>query len=94
MVKFVQSAIIDNFVHIKIQNKVVGVAIYRPRPATAMDKESGACTMSQFPTQAADMVCRDLYSQSVTQSQGSTQVDKHTNGNITIAKPNQVDVFS
>ncbi|XP_022016116.1 DNA topoisomerase 2-binding protein 1 isoform X1 [Helianthus annuus] len=38
------------------QNKVVSSSQFLPKEATASDRESGMCTMSQYPTQAVRMI--------------------------------------
>lgn len=37
--------------------------MYRPKEVTAQDTEAGLCTVSQFPTQAVQMIARESQSQ-------------------------------
>ncbi|WVY89501.1 hypothetical protein V8G54_035015 [Vigna mungo] len=50
------------------QNGVVAVDQFLPKEVTAQDREAGLCTVSQFPTQAAQMIS-DMPSQLSSQSQ-------------------------
>ncbi|EOY16434.1 Topbp1, putative isoform 1 [Theobroma cacao] len=51
------------------QNKVVSLDPFFPKEVTAQDREAGLCTVSQFPTQAVQMMSVDIPSQFMTQSQ-------------------------
>ncbi|XWS21680.1 hypothetical protein CRYUN_Cryun30bG0075000 [Craigia yunnanensis] len=51
------------------QNKVVSLDPFFPKEITAQDREAGLCTVSQFPTQAVQMVSVDIPSQFMSQSQ-------------------------
>ncbi|XWS25087.1 hypothetical protein CRYUN_Cryun27aG0041000 [Craigia yunnanensis] len=51
------------------QNKVVSLDPFCPKEVTAQDREAGLCTVSQFPTQAVQMMSVDIPSQFVSQSQ-------------------------
>ncbi|XVF36981.1 hypothetical protein REPUB_Repub19eG0105700 [Reevesia pubescens] len=50
------------------QNKVVSLDPFGPKEATAQDREAGLCTVSQFPTQAVQMMTVDIPSQFMSQS--------------------------
>jgi len=50
------------------QNGVVAIDQFLPKEVTAQDREAGFCTVSQFPTQAAQMIS-DMPSQLSSQSQ-------------------------
>lgn len=52
-----------------VQNKVVSLDPFFPKEVTAQDREAGLCTVSQFPTQAVQMMSVDIPSQFMTQSQ-------------------------
>ncbi|RRT59805.1 hypothetical protein B296_00015614 [Ensete ventricosum] len=39
-----------------LENMMVAVDPFRPKPVTAEDREAGICTVSQYPTQAACMI--------------------------------------
>ncbi|XP_022134020.1 DNA topoisomerase 2-binding protein 1 [Momordica charantia] len=45
------------------QSKIVSLDLYRPKEVTAQDTEAGLCTVSQFPTQAVQMIARESQSQ-------------------------------
>ncbi|XVF79355.1 hypothetical protein PTKIN_Ptkin14bG0215200 [Pterospermum kingtungense] len=51
------------------QNKVVSLDPFCPKEVTAQDLEAGLCTVSQFPTQAAQMMSADVPFQFMSQSQ-------------------------
>ncbi|XP_022768095.1 DNA topoisomerase 2-binding protein 1-A isoform X2 [Durio zibethinus] len=51
------------------QNKVVSLDPFCPKEVTAQDQEAGLCTVSQFPTQAVQMMSVDIPSQFMSQSQ-------------------------
>ncbi|XP_072069692.1 uncharacterized protein [Arachis hypogaea] len=53
------------------QNGVVAIDHFLPKEVTAQDREAGICTVSQFPTQAVQMIS-DLTSQFPNQSQNLT----------------------
>ncbi|KAK7275610.1 hypothetical protein RIF29_16729 [Crotalaria pallida] len=52
------------------QNEVLAIDRFLPKEVTAQDQEAGACTVSQFPTQAAQMIS-DMPSQLPSQSLNS-----------------------
>ncbi|KAG4211517.1 hypothetical protein ERO13_A02G110400v2 [Gossypium hirsutum] len=52
------------------QNKVISLDPFCPKEVTAQDQEAGLCTVSQFPTQAAQMMSVDVPSQFTSQPQG------------------------
>ncbi|KAH0768034.1 hypothetical protein KY285_003905 [Solanum tuberosum] len=49
------------------QNKIVSADPFYPKEVTSEDREAGACTVSQFPTQAFGMISGDTASQPQTQ---------------------------
>lgn len=51
------------------QNKIVSADPFYPKEVTSEDREAGACTVSQFPTQAFRMISGDTASQHQTQPQ-------------------------
>ncbi|KAM3358278.1 DNA topoisomerase 2-binding protein 1 isoform X1 [Capsicum galapagoense] len=51
------------------QNKVVSADPFYPKEVTSEDREAGACTVSQFPTQAFRMISGDTASQPQTLAQ-------------------------
>lgn len=51
------------------QNKIVSADPFYPKEVTSEDREAGACTVSQFPTQAFGMISGDTTSQPQTQPQ-------------------------
>ncbi|XP_060217466.1 uncharacterized protein LOC132644845 isoform X1 [Lycium barbarum] len=51
------------------QNKVLSADPFYPKEVTSEDREAGACTMSQFPTQAFRTISGDTASQPQTQPQ-------------------------
>ncbi|XP_049414611.1 uncharacterized protein LOC125877323 isoform X1 [Solanum stenotomum] len=51
------------------QNKIVSADPFYPKEVTSEDREAGACTVSQFPTQAFGMISGDTVSQPQTQHQ-------------------------
>ncbi|KAE9595895.1 putative BRCT domain-containing protein [Lupinus albus] len=55
------------------KNEVVSVDQFLPKEVTDQDQEAGACTTSQFPTQAARMIS-DMPSQFPSQSQDSRNI--------------------
>ncbi|ONK57609.1 uncharacterized protein A4U43_C09F2240 [Asparagus officinalis] len=61
------------------QDKMVPPDAFRPRPVTVEDKEAGLCTVSQYPTQAANMVSGPQ--QLLSQSQGPMSSLKGTTVN-------------
>ncbi|XP_022768097.1 DNA topoisomerase 2-binding protein 1 isoform X4 [Durio zibethinus] len=52
-----------------LENKVVSLDPFCPKEVTAQDQEAGLCTVSQFPTQAVQMMSVDIPSQFMSQSQ-------------------------
>ncbi|RHN77893.1 putative BRCT domain-containing protein [Medicago truncatula] len=63
------------------QNGVIAMDQFLPKEVTTQDREAGACTVSQFPTQAVQMI-NDMPSQFPSQSQSSRHtanknVDNH-----------------
>lgn len=50
------------------QSKLVSLDLYRPKEVTAQDREAGLCTVSQFPTQAGQMIAGEGESQFPTHS--------------------------
>ncbi|OMO50359.1 hypothetical protein CCACVL1_30486 [Corchorus capsularis] len=51
------------------QNRVVSLDPFFPKEVTAQDREAGLCTVSQFPTQAVQMMSVDIPSHFMSQSQ-------------------------
>ncbi|KAA8546448.1 hypothetical protein F0562_002813 [Nyssa sinensis] len=51
------------------QNEVVALGPFCPKEVTSQDREAGFCTMSQYPTQAVQMISGDTASQFPSQSQ-------------------------
>ncbi|OMP05431.1 hypothetical protein COLO4_08845 [Corchorus olitorius] len=51
------------------QNRVVSLDPFFPKEVTAQDREAGLCTVSQFPTQAVQMMSVDIPSQFMSQPQ-------------------------
>ncbi|XVE60277.1 hypothetical protein DITRI_Ditri05aG0115900 [Diplodiscus trichospermus] len=51
------------------QDKVVSLDPFCPKEVTAQDREAGLCTVTQFPTQAVQMMSVDIPSQFTSQSQ-------------------------
>lgn len=49
--------------NINFQSKIVSLDLYRPKEVTAQDREAGLCTVSQFPTQAVQMIAGESQSQ-------------------------------
>lgn len=64
-----------------LQDRLVPLDPFRPRPVTAEDRDAGLCTVSQYPTQAANMVSGHAPQQFLSQSQGPTNSLKVTAGN-------------
>ncbi|KAG0501899.1 hypothetical protein HPP92_001971 [Vanilla planifolia] len=56
------------------KDKIVTPDAFRPRPATSQDKEAGLCTVSQNPTQAANMI--SFASQSQREHQGLMKISE------------------
>ncbi|KAL3498410.1 hypothetical protein ACH5RR_041142 [Cinchona calisaya] len=57
------------------QNKVVAPGPFLPKEVTSQDQEAGACTMTQYPTQAVRMVTGDDASQLPSPSQEPQNVE-------------------
>lgn len=65
-------ALSSKFIHVQFaawQNKVVSLDPFCPKEVTVQDQETGVCILSQFPTQAVQMVSPDPPSQIAHQSQ-------------------------
>eukprot|EP00268_Persea_americana_P053257 TRINITY_DN6013_c0_g1_i4.p1 TRINITY_DN6013_c0_g1~~TRINITY_DN6013_c0_g1_i4.p1 ORF type:complete len:814 (-),score=125.40 TRINITY_DN6013_c0_g1_i4:2532-4973(-) len=65
------------------QNTMVALDPFRPKAASAQDRDAGLCTMTQYPTQAARMVSGDVPpSQLHHEFQNLKKLPALTNGNI------------
>lgn len=62
---------------------MVALDPFRPKAASAQDRDAGLCTMTQYPTQAARMVSGDVPpSQLHHEFQNLKKLPALTNGNI------------
>ncbi|XP_077224366.1 transcription coactivator isoform X2 [Tasmannia lanceolata] len=62
------------------KDKMVALDPFRPKPVTAQDRESGLCTQSQYPTQAAHIVSGDISSHLQSDSHGPVNMPTQTTG--------------
>ncbi|XP_008781616.2 DNA topoisomerase 2-binding protein 1-A isoform X2 [Phoenix dactylifera] len=76
----IQSVTTDWITECIKQDMMVALDPFRPKPATAQDREAGLCTVSQYPTQAACMVSGGVPSRLLGESQGPMDNSKKNSG--------------
>ncbi|KAG9457135.1 hypothetical protein H6P81_001643 [Aristolochia fimbriata] len=59
------------------QDEVVEMDKFQPKPATDLDRAKGDCTITQYPTQAADLISEDVSSQLPTQGPADLPKEPH-----------------
>jgi hypothetical protein len=64
-----------------LQDTIIPYDQFQPKPPTSQDRDAGLCTVSQFPTQAANTTSKIDCPESLSEFQVPRSSSKHSSGN-------------